>query len=118
MREAEATLPSPGMNAPPPDNGNLRTRLHATGWRAPGRPLHHLFLVRALGLPGDLRTMRGCGKDGCDKSSVGAGIPFQNDPTGAEYTAIYLQHSGRVLSVPGASTSDGVKLTQFFTVRA
>lgn len=62
---------------------------------------------------GDLRTMRGCGKDGCDKSSVNANIPFQNDPTGAEYTAIYLQHSGRVLSVPGASTSDGVKLTQF-----
>ena len=62
---------------------------------------------------GDLRTMRGCGKDGCDKSSVNANIPFQNDPTGAEYTALYLQHSGKAISVPGASTSDGVKLGQY-----
>ena len=61
---------------------------------------------------GDLRTMRGCGKDGCDRSSVGENIPFQNDPTGADHTAVYIQHSGKVISVPGASTSDGVKLAQ------
>ena len=62
---------------------------------------------------GDLRTMRGCGKDGCGKSSVDANIPFQNDPTGAEYTAIYLQHSGKVLDVPSASTGDNVKINQY-----
>jgi|GEM_PF-1093079 len=62
---------------------------------------------------GDLRSMRGCGKDGCGRSSVGENIPFQNDPTGADHTAIYVQHSGKVIDVPGASTSDGVKLAQF-----
>ena len=61
---------------------------------------------------GDLRTMRGCGKDGCSKSSVSELIPFQNDPTGADYSAIFAQHSGKVLEVPGASSADGVKLTQ------
>ncbi|WNG27144.1 hypothetical protein F0U62_26370 [Cystobacter fuscus] len=62
---------------------------------------------------GDLRSMRGCSKDGCGRSSLGENMPFQNDPAGTDHTAIYLQHSGRVIDVPGASTSDGVALTQF-----
>ncbi|WP_434391227.1 RICIN domain-containing protein [Melittangium boletus] len=61
---------------------------------------------------GDLRAMRGCGKDGCGKSSVGELIPFQTDPTGADHTGLFAQHSGKVIEVPGASTSDGTKLTQ------
>ncbi|WP_246053000.1 RICIN domain-containing protein [Leptospira semungkisensis] len=62
---------------------------------------------------GDLRSMGGCGKDGCGWSSLDADIPFQNDPTGAEYSAITAKHSGRVLDVPGASTSDSVNIDQF-----
>ncbi|OJH42858.1 hypothetical protein BON30_01635 [Cystobacter ferrugineus] len=62
---------------------------------------------------GDLRSMRGCAKDGCGRSSLGENMPFQNDPAGTDHTAIYIQHSGKVIDVPGASTSDGVQLTQF-----
>ncbi|MET0402019.1 MAG: RICIN domain-containing protein [Cystobacter sp.] len=64
---------------------------------------------------GDLRTMRGCGKDGCGRSSVDENLPFQNDPTGADHTTLTLQHSGKGVGVPGASTGDGVNLTQFPT---
>jgi hypothetical protein len=62
---------------------------------------------------GDLRSMGGCGKDGCDKSSVGANMPFMNDPLGSDYATIFAQHSGRAIDVPGASTSNGVALTQY-----
>lgn len=62
---------------------------------------------------GDLRSMGGCGKDGCNKSSVGGNMPFLNDPTGADHTTIFVQHSGRVIEVPGASKSDSVNLDQF-----
>jgi ricin-type beta-trefoil lectin protein len=62
---------------------------------------------------GDLRGMGGCGKDGCGRTSVGENMPFQNDPTGAEYATIFAEHSGRAIDVPGGSTADGVKLYQF-----
>lgn len=62
---------------------------------------------------GDLRSLAGCGSDGCDKSSVGGNIPFITDPTGSEYSAIMAKHSGRVLDVPGASTSDNVNIDQY-----
>lgn len=31
---------------------------------------------------GDVRSMRGCHKDGCNRSSLGTNIPFIHDPTG------------------------------------
>ncbi len=62
---------------------------------------------------GDIRSLAGCGADGCDKSSVGGNIPFINDPTGADYSTIMAKHSGRVLDVPGASTSDSVNIDQY-----
>jgi hypothetical protein len=62
---------------------------------------------------GDVRSMGGCGKDGCGRSSVGANIPFINDTTGAEYATIVAQHSGRVIDVPGASHDNGVSLSQY-----
>jgi hypothetical protein len=62
---------------------------------------------------GDIRSMGGCGKDGCGKSSLGGNMPFVTDPTGADANAIFAEHSGRVLEVPGARTDDGVALDQF-----
>ncbi|GAB4560665.1 MAG: hypothetical protein Tsb0020_07550 [Haliangiales bacterium] len=62
---------------------------------------------------GDVRSMGGCGKDGCDRSSVGGNMPFINDTTGAEYTAITAQHSGGVIDVPGASHESSAQLWQY-----
>ena len=61
---------------------------------------------------GDLRSLGGCGKDGCGRSSLG-GRPFIDDPSGSEYTTIVAQHSGRAIDVPGASGANGVGLTQY-----
>jgi ricin-type beta-trefoil lectin protein len=62
---------------------------------------------------GDVRSMAGCGRDGCGRSSVGGNIPIIDDPTAAEYTTITAAHSGRAIDVPGASTGNGVELTQY-----
>jgi len=62
---------------------------------------------------GDVRSLGGCGKDGCGRSSVGGNIPYIDDPTGADHSTITAQHSGRAIDVPGASTADGVNLTQY-----
>jgi hypothetical protein len=62
---------------------------------------------------GDLRSLGGCGKDGCGRSSVGGNRPFVDDPTGVEHATIAAQHSGRAIDVPGASTANGVALTQY-----
>ncbi|MGJ4745632.1 RICIN domain-containing protein [Leptospira sp. SA-E8] len=65
---------------------------------------------------GDWRSNAGCGSDGCGKSSVGGSIPFVNDPTGSDYSAISAKHSGKVIDVPGISTADGVNLYQWTNV--
>jgi hypothetical protein len=62
---------------------------------------------------GDVRYVGGCSSDGCNKSSVGANVPFLDDRTGSEYTTITAQHSGKAIDVPGASTDNGVGLTQY-----
>lgn len=62
---------------------------------------------------GDVRSMGGCGKDGCDRSSMGGNMPFIDDTTGAEHATIVAQHSGRVIDVPGASHDNGVSLSQY-----
>jgi hypothetical protein len=62
---------------------------------------------------GDVRSMAGCAGDGCRKSWLGANIPFIADPSGSDHATIGVQHSGRVLDVPGASTADGVQVMQY-----
>jgi hypothetical protein len=61
---------------------------------------------------GDPRSMGGCGKDGCDRSTV-ANRPFIDDVTGAEFVTLTAQHSGRAVDVPGANGGNGVGLTQY-----
>ncbi|WP_246839086.1 RICIN domain-containing protein [Leptospira wolffii] len=67
---------------------------------------------------GDWRSRAGCGSDGCGKSSVGGNIPFVNDPTGSDFSTIWAKHSGRVLDVGGASTSDSVNIWQWANLNA
>jgi hypothetical protein len=75
---------------------------------------------------GDLRTMRGCGKDGCGRSSVGESIPFQTqssnwgvdnerwlfEATGDGHFTLRARHSGKCMDVAGASKTAGANVIQ------
>jgi hypothetical protein len=90
-------------------------------WRGDGAPewmnCHGSGCFDGIGHPieqtGDLRSMAGCRGDGCSKSSVGGNVPFLDDRTGVDHSTITAQHSGRAIDVPGASTGNGVPLTQY-----
>ena len=56
--------------------------------------------------------MKGCNKDGCNKSSIG-GLPFGSDPTGTEFVRIVAKHSGRALEVSAAGGSNGDNIQQW-----
>lgn len=62
---------------------------------------------------GSMPSLGGCGKDGCDKSSLVANMPFLNDPAGSEYSTILAKHSARLLDVIGGGTGNGVAIQQY-----
>lgn len=62
---------------------------------------------------GNLPSMGGCGKDGCNKSSLGGNMPFINDPTGTDYSKIVAKHSGKLVEVAGAQNGDSANVQQY-----
>ncbi|AOP36635.1 hypothetical protein A0128_20115 [Leptospira tipperaryensis] len=108
---------NPGGNDYHMDTWNNLTLLRRSGDAPPWMNCTGSGCFDGIGHPieqtGELASMGGCGKDGCGKSSLGDNMPFINDPTGSDYSTIFVKHSGKVLDVPGANTGDSVNIDQY-----